>query len=259
MIEAFATIGERFLGRFSRLGEASLLLWRIVAEVPRIWSVREEVVTQMMRVGISSLPLVAVTNLFTGMVMAVQTSYQVSEYVPPIYIAAALCNSVVIELGPVLTALVMSGRVGASITAELGTMRVTEQIDAMETMALDPVRYLLLPRLVAGVIMMPVIVTFGCAVAIAGGYGVCSFSLNMSTQTFLQGMRQFLYPYDVFSGLFKSLVFGGTVTMVGNYYGFCTAEGAEGVGRATTQSVVTNCLLILILDYILAVLFFPTF
>ena len=259
MIEAFAIIGDRFLRGFFRLGEATLLILRTITEIPRIWSVREEVVAQMMKIGIGSLPLVAVTNLFTGMVVAVQSSYQISEYVPPVFIAAALCNSVVIELGPVLTALVMSGRVGASITAELGTMRVTEQIDAMETMGLDPVRYLLMPRLVAGLIMMPVIVTFGCAVAIAGGYGVCFFYLHMSTDTFLRGMRQFLYPYDVFSGLLKSLVFGGTVSAVGNYYGFCTAEGAEGVGRATTQSVVTNCLLILILDYILAMLLFPTY
>ncbi|MBN2288107.1 MAG: ABC transporter permease [Candidatus Glassbacteria bacterium] len=258
MLEAFTFIGDRFLRSFYRLGEATLLSLRIATELPRIWSVREEVVAQMMKVGIGSLPLVAVTSLFTGMVVAVQTSYQISDYVPPIFIAAALCNSVIIELGPVLTALVMSGRVGASITAELGTMRVTEQIDAMESMALDPVKYLLLPRLVAGLVMMPVIVTFGCVIAIAGGYVMCLFYLNMSSHTFFLGMRQFLYPYDVFSGLFKSLVFGGTVSMVGNYYGFCTAEGAEGVGRATTQSVVTNCLLILMLDYILAVLLFPT-
>ena len=259
MLEAFTTIGDRFLRGFFRLGEASLLILRVVSEVPRIWSVRQEVVTQMMRIGIGSLPLVTVTSLFTGMVVAVQTSYQISEYVPPIFIAAALCNSVVIELGPVLTALVMSGRVGASIAAELGTMRVTEQIDAMETMALDPVRYLLLPRLTAGLVMMPVIVTFSCVIAIAGGYAMCNLYLDMSADTFFRGMRQFLYPYDVFSGLFKSLVFGGTVTTVGSYYGFCTAEGAEGVGRATTQSVVTNCLLILIFDYILAVLLFPMY
>jgi phospholipid/cholesterol/gamma-HCH transport system permease protein len=259
LLEAFTTVGDRFLRSFYRLGEATLLTFRVVSEVPRIWSVRKEIIAQMMRVGIASLPLVTVTSLFTGMVVAVQTSYQISEYVPPLFLAAALCNSVVIELGPVLTALVMSGRVGASIAAELGTMRVTEQIDAMETMALDPVRFLLLPRLTAGLVMMPVIVTFGCVVAIAGGYIMCLFYLNMSTQTFFQGMRQFLYPYDVYCGLFKALVFGGTISMVGNYYGFCTAEGAVGVGRATTQSVVTNCLLILILDYIMAVLLFPSY
>ncbi|MEA2062291.1 MAG: ABC transporter permease [Gemmatimonadota bacterium] len=257
MLEAFARIGDRFLRSFFRLGEATLLLVRIVGEVPRIWSVREEVAAQMMRIGIGSLPLVAVTSLFTGMVVAVQTSYQIEQYVPQIFIAAALVKSVVIELSPVLTALVISGRVGASIAAELGTMRVTEQIDAMETMALDPVRYLLLPRLVAGLVMIPVITTFGCLIAIAGGYGMCALFLDMSNHTFLQGVRQFLYPYDVFSGLFKSLVFGGTVVSVGNYYGYCTAEGAEGVGLATTESVVANCLLILLFDYLLAMLLFP--
>jgi phospholipid/cholesterol/gamma-HCH transport system permease protein len=257
VLKLFTNLGRRVLLSFFRLGEACQLMLRAVQELPRLWSVREETLVQMMKIGLGSMPLVAVTSLFTGMVVAVQTAYQLESYVPQIFIAAALCKSVVIELGPVLTALVISGRVGASITAELGTMRVTEQIDAMETMALDPVRYLVLPRLVAGLVMMPVIVTYGCLIAIAGGFAVCFLYLDMSSQIFSQGMRQFLLPYDIFSGLLKSFIFGGSVSMVGCYYGFCTAQGAEGVGRATTQSVVTNCLLILVFDYFLALILFP--
>ncbi|MFH1068947.1 MAG: ABC transporter permease [Candidatus Glassbacteria bacterium] len=257
MWNLFRRLGERFIGSFFKLGQAAFLIGRVTGEMPHLWSVRQETVSQMIRIGVGSLPLVAVTSLFTGMVLAVQTSYQIKEYVPEVFIAAAVCKATIIELGPVITALVISGRVGASITAELGTMRVTEQIDALETIALDPVRYLLLPRFVAGLVMMPVIVTYGCFIAIAGGYTVCLYYLGMSSSSFFQGMRQFVYPYDVYSGLFKSLVFGGTVSMVGCYYGYCTSRGAEGVGRSTTESVVTNCLLILIFDYILAMLLFP--
>ena len=257
MFEPFSRIGARILHNFYRLGEATFLAIRVLGQMPHFWSVRQEIASQMIRIGIGSIPLVAVTSLFTGMVLAVQTSYQVEEYVPEIFIAVAVCKATIIELGPVITGLVISGRVGASITAELGTMRVTEQIDALETMAIDPERYLLLPRLLAGVVMMPVIVIYGCVIAILGGYAVCVFYLGMSSQVFFQGMRQFVYPYDIWSGLFKSLVFGGTISMVGCYYGFCTSRGAEGVGKATTESVVTSCLLILVFDYFLAMLLFP--
>lgn len=257
VISFVQSLGARVLEGFARLGESMGLIARILQELPRAWTVREELVEQMMRIGIASLPLVAVTSLFTGMVMAVQTSYQVEEYVPDLFIAAALGKSVIIELAPVLTALVLSGRVGASIAAELGTMRVTEQIDAMESMALDPVRYLVLPRVLAGLVMMPVVVIYGSAVAIAGGYVICMYYLGMSSQTFFQGIRQFVLPYDIYSGVFKSMVFGGTLTVVGCCYGFFAPQGASGVGQATTRSVVTNCLLILIFDYILAMILFP--
>ena len=250
-------VGDRTLASLSRLGVAVCLLGRVLAGMPFAWSVRGETVTQMIRIGVDSLPLVAVTSIFTGMVLAVQTSYQIEEYVPQIFIAAAVAKATIIELGPVITGLVISGRVGASIAAEIGTMRVTEQIDALETMAIDPVQYLLLPRVIAGLVMMPVIVTYGCLIAICGGWAVCVNYLGMSSTAFLEGMRQFVYPYDVYSGLFKSLVFGGTLTMVGCYYGYCASEGAVGVGRAATRSVVTNCLLILMFDYFLAMMLFP--
>jgi len=256
-IRGIQVVGDRALATLYRLGESTRLMGRVIAELPHVWRVRGETVTQMIRIGIDSLPLVAVTSAFTGMVLAVQTSYQIEEYVPQIFIASAVAKATIIELGPVITALVLSGRVGASITAELGTMRVTEQIDALETMALDPVQYLLLPRFVAGLVMMPVIVTYGCLIAITGGWAVCVYYLGMSTTAFLEGMRQFVYPYDVYSGLFKALVFGGTITIVGCYYGFCTERGAAGVGLAATRSVVTNCLLILMFDYFLAMLLFP--
>lgn len=258
MTRVFEVVGNIVIDFFYRIGESVLLLLRIMAEFPRIGGTGDEVVRQMMRFGIASLPLIAVTNLFTGMVMAVQTSYQIESYVPDLFISAALVKSVVIELSPVLTALVMSGRVGASFTAELGTMRATEQIDAMETMALDPVRYLLMPRMIAGLVMMPVITTIGALIAIGGGYVICLVYLHISHETFIEGVRQFLVPYDLYSGLFKAYVFGGTISLIGCYYGFCSGGGAEGVGQATTRSVVTNCLLILILDYVLAMVLFPS-
>ncbi|MCE5272550.1 ABC transporter permease [bacterium] len=258
MVGLFQQLGERVLESLTRLGESAGLMGRTALELPRVWSVRRELVEQMMRIGIASLPLVAVTSLFTGMVIAVQTSYQVEQYVPDLFISAAIGKSVIIELSPVLTALVLSGRVGASIAAELGTMRVTEQIDAMETMALDPVRFLVLPRVIAGMIMMPVIVVYSSAIAIGGAYMICMIYLEMSRQIFMQGISQFVLPWDIYSGVIKSLVFGLTVATVGCCYGYYAPQGAAGVGQTTTRSVVTNCLLVLIFDYILALILFPT-
>ena len=163
-----------------------------------------------------------------------------------------------IELGPVLTALVVGGRVGASIAAELGTMKVTEQIDALETLAIDPVRYLVSPRLFAALIMLPVITVFADFIAIVGGYFVALVGLDVNTHVYFTGLKLFLHTSDVFSGLIKAVFFGGIIAMMGCYHGLRTEGGAEGVGIATTKAVVSSCLLILITDYILASLLFST-
>jgi phospholipid/cholesterol/gamma-HCH transport system permease protein len=150
----------------------------------------------------------------------------------------------------------VGGRVGASIAAELGTMRVTEQIDALETLAIDPVRYLVLPRFVAAVLMLPVITVFADVLAIGGGWAVALFSLHVDTHTFTEGLRLFLYTRDIFGGLIKAAVFGMIIATMGCFYGFRAGGGAEGVGRATTQAVVASCLSILIVDYLLASVLF---
>jgi phospholipid/cholesterol/gamma-HCH transport system permease protein len=214
------------------------------------------VTDQMHAIGVQSLVLVLIVSLFTGAVAAVQAAYQFSNVVPLKYIGSVILRSVIIELGPVLTALIVGGRVGAAIAAELGTMRVTEQIDALEAMAINPVRYLVVPRVVASIVMLPVLVMIANAVAIFGGYVVSITSIGVSTHTYVTGLQDFFYMKDLYSGLIKALVFGAIIGWMGCYHGFRTEGGAEGVGQATTRAVVSSCVLVLISDYVLASVLF---
>ena len=233
-------------------GEVLILIGDVLRELPMGIAKVPLVVQQMVSIGLGSMPLTVIVALFTGAVAAVQASYQFRDYVPMIYLGTVIGKSVVIELGPVLTALVVGGRVGASIAAELGTMRVTEQIDAMETMGISPTRYLVVPRVVAAVLMLPVLTIFADVVAIFGGYLVAVLTLDVSGHTFTSGLRLYFHLRDVFSGLIKSFFFGAIISMMGCYYGLRSEGGAEGVGVATTHAVVASCLLILIVDYLLA-------
>ena len=210
------------------------------------------VIDQMYTIGVQSLVLVLIVSLFTGAVAAVQAAYQFASVVPLKYIGSVILRSVIIELGPVLTSLIVGGRVGAAIAAELGTMRVTEQIDALEAMAINPVRYLVVPRVVAAIIMLPILVMIANAVAIFGGYVVSVTSVGVSTHTYVRGLQDFFYMKDLMSGLIKTVFFGAIIGWMGCYHGFRTEGGAEGVGIATTRAVVSACVLVLISDYVLA-------
>lgn len=233
-------------------GEVIILLGDVLRELPRGLRKLPLITQQMVAIGIGSMPLTLIVALFTGAVAAVQASYQFRDYVPMIYLGTVIGKSVVIELGPVLTALVVGGRVGASIAAELGTMRVTEQVDAMETMGISPTRYLVVPRMVAATLMLPVLVIFADVIAIFGGYLVAVLTLDVSGHTFTSGLRLYFHLRDVFSGLIKAVFFGAIISTMGCYYGLRSEGGAEGVGIATTHAVVASCLLILIVDYLLA-------
>jgi phospholipid/cholesterol/gamma-HCH transport system permease protein len=240
----------------SEVGAVFLLLLAAIRRAPRAIRQKHLTLEQMQRIGIGSLPLVLVTSVFTGGVAAVQAAYQFQNYVPLRYLGMVIGKSVVIELGPVLTALVVGGRVGASIAAELGTMKVTEQIEALETLAIDPVRYLVSPRLIAAVVMLPVITVFSDFIAVMGGFAVAYAGLSINTHIYFSSIKAHLDTGDVFSGLVKAFFFGGIIAMMGCYHGMKTRGGAEGVGMATTKAVVSSCLLILITDYILASLLF---
>jgi len=252
----FTSVGRVAIEVATEVGFAGVLLWRTVLSMRHLGRSIPLVFEQARRIGVQSLPLVIMTSVFTGAVTAVQAAYQLKEFVPKIYMGTAIYKSVVIELGPVLTALVVGGRVSASIAAELGTMRVTEQIDAMDAMAIDPVRYLTMPRIVAALIMLPVLTIFADILAIGGGFFVANASLDLSPRIFIEGMRMFFLPQDVFGGLIKAFVFGGIISLMGCTAGFRTVGGAVGVGTAATRAVVTSCVLVLVSDYILAVLLF---
>jgi phospholipid/cholesterol/gamma-HCH transport system permease protein len=253
---AFTFVGRKTISFVENVGGLAILIRRTFVGLPSVFTRFRLTAEQMLVMGVNSLPLVALVSIFTGAVTAVQAVYQISDYVPMRYIGTAVGKAVMIELAPVLTALVVAGRVGAAIAAELGTMKVTEQIDALETLALDPVEYLVVPRFMAGLIMLPVLTVFADAIAILGGLGVSTVSLHVSPHTFFNGLKSFFKMMDLTSGLLKAFVFGSIISIIGCYQGFRTTGGAEGVGRSATKAVVIASVLILIADYVVASILF---
>jgi phospholipid/cholesterol/gamma-HCH transport system permease protein len=203
---------------------------------------------QLVRIGVESIPIALFIATFTGVVLALQASYTFTGAVPLYFVGTLVGKTMILELGPVLTGLALSGRVGANIAAELGTMRVTEQIDALETVAYDPVAYLVVPRVLAGAIMFPVVIILADAVGVLAGWGTSLALLDMSSPEFLKGLRLFFEPWDVQFSVIKAVTFGITVTAVGCFFGFHARGGAEGVGTATTRAVVVATMIILALD-----------
>ena len=253
---ALVALGRRSLAALESLGELGVLLRSLAGTVPEVGRSVRLTVNQMLTMGVNSLPLVVVTATFTGAVTAVQAAYQFQGWVPLRYLGTVVCKSVVIELGPVLTALVVGGRVGSSIAAELGTMKVTEQIDAIEVLGIDSTRFLVLPRILALTIMLPIITVFADIVAVIGAFVVATGTLDISAHTYITGLRMFFKAEDVYGGLVKAVFFGFTISLMGCFHGTHAEGGAEGVGRATTNAVVASCLLILVLDYFLATVLF---
>ena len=213
------------------------------------------IIEQMVRIGVDSVPVVMLTAVFTGMVLALQATYQIAKFGADIYIGGIVGISMTRELGPVLTGLMVSGRVGAAIAAEIGTMKVTEQIDALETLATNPIKYLVTPRVVAAFIMLPTLTALADFIGITGGYAVSTTTLGINPSVYIEKMNQLVHVSDLLIGLLKTVVFGIIIATVGCNQGFKARGGAEGVGRATTISVVTSCILILLSDVFLTALF----
>lgn len=211
---------------------------------------------QMNKIGVLSFALVFLTALFTGVVLSLQSAYQLKLFAATQFTADLVALSVVRELGPVLTSMVVAGRVGASIAAELGTMKVTEQIDAMRALAVDPVRYLVVPRFVAAILMLFVLTIYADFVGMLGGYLISIFKLGMSPHIYLKRSIAAMVPKDILTGLIKSLFFGGIISIVGCYFGFKAKNGAEGVGRATTLAVVVSLILIIASDAVFTAIFY---
>jgi phospholipid/cholesterol/gamma-HCH transport system permease protein len=210
-------------------------------------------VVQMALLGVASLPIALFIAAFTGIVLALQASYTFTGAVPLYFVGVLVGKTMILELGPVLTGLALAGRVGANIAAEIGSMRVSVQIDALETLAYDPISYLVLPRIFAGVLMFPIVVAFANAVGIVGGWITAINLLDMSTPEFIRGLRLFFDPFDIRYSLIKASSFGLAVTSIGCFFGFTTSGGAAAVGRSTTQAVVVSSMLILVLDAFWAV------
>ena len=235
---------------FGRYGRFLARSGRAVTDT-RTWA--RMLLGEMARVGVASLPIALFIAGFTGIVLALQASYTFTGAVPLYFVGVLVGKTMLLELGPVLTGLALAGRVGANIAAELGTMRVTEQIDALETLAYNPVSHLVVPRILAGVIMFPVVVAFANALGLVTGWFTAINMLDLSTAEFIRGLRLYFVPFDVAYSLIKAASFGFAVTSIGCYFGFNTRGGAEAVGRSTTQAVVLASMLILVLDAFWAV------
>ena len=213
---------------------------------------------QMLNIGYFSLPVVGMTALFTGMVLALQSYTGFARFNAESAIATVVVLSITRELGPVIAGLMVAGRIGASMAAEIGTMRVTEQIDALQTLSTNPFKYLVAPRLLAGLTMLPLLVLVADIIGVFGGYLVGVYNLGFNPTTFLRQTRDYLEFIDVFSGLVKASVFGFIIALMGCYHGYYSEGGAQGVGRATTNAVVSASILILLCNYVITGLFFGT-
>ena len=212
-------------------------------------------VEHMYQIGILSIPIVILTSLFSGMVTAVQAAYQfASGFIPTWYVGGIVGEGVLLELAPMLTALVMTGKIGATIAAEIGTMRVTEQIDALESLSFDPISYLIFPRIIAAVLMFPMLIIVADIFGILGGYIVAVSSMDLTASEFIRGLRSWFHPWDAWFGLIKGLFFAVAITSISCYQGYYTTGGAIGVGKSTTAAVVISCVAIFLLDYILSAL-----
>lgn len=248
--------GRRILGIIKQLGEAALMfvetIWCMFTAPPR----REIIIVQMKEIGIKSLPVVLLTGIFTGMVLAVQSYYQLHKISMDTSIGILVGLSMTNELGPVLTGLMVAGRVGASMAAELGTMKVTEQIDALRSLASNPIKYLVVPRFLACVLLVPMLTAYSIFVGIVGGYLIGVKFMGINGTFFMKNMLDYTDNFDLANGIIKSFFFAIIVALTGCYKGFSATEGAEGVGKATTQAVVVACISILISDFFLSIILF---
>jgi len=251
VIQAIGRRGVAAIEAIGRLGHFILDMLRAAPDV-RTWG--GPAIIQMRRIGVDSIPVTLFIAAFTGVVLALQASYTFTGAVPMYFVGTLVGKTMMLELGPVLAGLALAGRVGASMAAELGTMKVTEQVDALETLAYDPQSYLVVPRVLAGTIMFPMIIAFAIAVGIVTGWLTSLVLLDLSTIDFLKGLKLFYRFKDTWFGLFKSATFGATITLVGCIVGLSTRGGAEGVGKSTTQAVVYSAVLLLLLDAFWAVL-----
>ncbi len=250
-----AALTQRLLAPARELGRYSLLLFHAFTSITEFSTYRKNLVNQMVVIGIDSLPIVMLAAAFSGAVTTVQTAYQlVSPLIPKSIIGSIVAPSMILELGVVVTGFILAGRVGARIAAELGTMRVSEQIDALESMGLNSVSYLVLPRVLAGMIMLPMLYVMACFIGIGGGVVAAHLGGYLTIGEFMNGAREFFEPFSAYFGIIKSVTFGFIITSISCYKGYYTIGGAEGVGKSTTQAAVLSCVYILFADLLLATL-----
>lgn len=256
-IRMFRKVSHGTAGMFAEVGRHGYFLRDIGRAFGDPATYLRETIRQMRRIGVDSAPLAIIVAAFIGAVIAMQTRYQLFPGVELSLVGLATRMIVVLELGPLLTALVLTGRVGARMTAEIGTMRVTEQIDALETLAFDPVAFLVVPRLLAALVMLPVLTIFANAMGVYSGFLAGTMLTGIPEADFIEGLRLGFTPFQVVYSLIKSVFFGAAIAINCSYQGYVTTAGAEGVGRATARAVVITSVVILVIDALTAVILAP--
>ena len=255
-LDALAAIGRAVFGACRLTGRIALFGLDGLSHLARPPLYGRAILRAFLDIGYYSLPVVALTAIFTGMVLALQSATGLSRFNAESAVANLVVLSITRELGPVLAGLMVAGRVGAAMAAELGTMRVTDQIDALSTLSTNPMKYLVAPRLLGGLLALPLLVLVADILGVLGGFIIASVKLGYNAQVYLTNTLNFVQTGDVVSGLVKAAVFGFLVTLMGCYHGYNSRGGAQGVGTATTNAVVSASVLILAFDYVLTELFF---
>ena len=256
MQKLIRSVGERSVGFIYYAGAVTMLFIHTLIWIAKPPFRAGQVLDQMTKTGVQSLMLASLTSFFTGVVLAFQSAYQMQRVNAEMYIPSLVAVSITRELGPVLTALVVAGRVGASIAAELGSMKVTEQIDALESLATNPIKYLVAPRFLALFIMLPLLTVYADVVGILGGYIVSVYKLGLSSSFYVKMTFDSLVLKDIFTGLFKTIVFASIICITACLEGMRVEGGAEGVGAATTRAVVNSFILIIASDAFFTVAFY---
>ncbi|NOX41913.1 MAG: ABC transporter permease [Alphaproteobacteria bacterium] len=254
--QLLAPIGRSTLGLLASIGRVAMFVAQTLSHIFRPPFYLKELLQQLLSIGYFSLPVVGLTTLFTGGALALQIYAGGARFNAESVVPSIVAIGMVRELGPVLAGLMVAGRVAASIAAELGTMKVTEQIDALVTLSTNPIKYLTVPRVVAATLVMPILVAVGDSIGIFGGYLVGTTSLGFNSAAYISNTVDFLQSWDVVSGLIKASAFGFIVAVMGCYHGINSGRGAQGVGKATTNAVVSASVLILAVNFVLTQLFF---
>jgi len=255
-IPLLTVLGRMSLAFLEATGAVTAFAFHAVRQAVQPPYYRRQIISQMLEIGYYSLPVVGLTAIFTGMVLALQSYTGFARFSAESAIPNVVVVSLTRELGPVLASLMVAGRIGAAIAAEIGTMRVTEQIDALTTLSTDPFKYLIAPRLIAGIVTLPILVLVADVIGILGGFLVGVYKLDFNDTAYLRNTLDFLEFQDVFSGLVKAAVFGFLITLMGCYHGYTSKGGAQGVGMATTNAVVSASILIFTFNYFITEAFF---
>lgn len=257
-LNAVGAIGRRLVGDCAEMGRALRLLWEAVRFIPHSVKkrARRDVMGQMYAGGIMSLPVITVVSIFTGMILALQTGIELRRFSQEVYIGSAVMMSMLREMGPFMTGIILAASVGAAFAAQMGTMVVSEEIAALEVMSINPIRFLVMPRLIAMAIMTPLLSFYGCLMGVLGGAIVGKTQLGVHWAAYITNATTFVELKDIYVGLFKAFLFGVIIVTVSCHQGFITANGAVGVGRSTRRSVVVSFLAILISGFFVTKIFY---